>query len=120
MSIRPDAPDEEPARPESFASARVIAELAREGQLAQLGEIDGLDQKAATLVGFAGVILGLLFTSGYAADHWSLALTVGAAALAASLLPLGAAVVPRDYRFDPNVAALEELYLHRTPEQTQV
>ena len=56
----------------TFASAAYIAEVSREGQLAQLQEIDGLDQKASSLIGFAGVILGLLFTSSFASQHWSL------------------------------------------------
>ncbi len=56
---------------ERFASGEVIAEIARERQLAQLQQIDGLDTKAATLIGFVGVILGLIFTSDLAQRHWN-------------------------------------------------
>ena len=92
----------------TFASAAYIAEVSREGQLAQLQEIDGLDKKASSLIGFAGVILGLLFTSSFASQHLSLGLSIGAGLLTAAVLPRGYALLPRDYKFNPNPAALDE------------
>jgi hypothetical protein len=64
--------------------------------------------------------IALLFTSPFASEHWSAGLTIGAALLAAAVLPLGYAVIPRDYKFNPNPAALEELFLHQPLDRTYV
>jgi hypothetical protein len=86
----------------------VIATMAREAQLAQLSSIDGLDTKAASLIGFAGVLLGLLFTAPATVDRWNAAMSIGAAALIISIVPLAVALVPRTYAFNPNISALVE------------
>jgi hypothetical protein len=51
----------------------VIATLAREARLQQLSSIEGLDTEAASLIGFARVVLGLLFTAPAATNHWNVA-----------------------------------------------
>jgi hypothetical protein len=63
----------------SYPSARVIAELAREAQRQQLHSIEALDSKAATLIGFSGVLLGLVFSASTATEHWNGVLTAGVA-----------------------------------------
>lgn len=109
-----------PATPPSkqFASAPFIAELARERRNSQLEEIDALDSKAAGMLGFAAVVLGLLFTSDLATDRWNSVLTFAAVCLAGSLVPLVAALWPRKYRFNPEIGALKRLALHKDPEFT--
>jgi len=100
-------------------SASVIAELAREAQLGQLSAIDSLDTKAATLMGFAGVFLGLLFSSETARTHWNMRFSISVGLLAAGIVVLGLAILPRHYKFNPNIAALERFYLTSSPETTQ-
>jgi hypothetical protein len=102
----------------SYPSARVIAELAREAQIEQLRSIEGLDAKAATLIGFAGVLLGLVFTSSIATDHWNDALTAGVASLSVGIVGLFALLLPRRYRYNPNIVALTKGYLDRAEEET--
>jgi uncharacterized membrane protein HdeD (DUF308 family) len=88
----------------------VIAGLAREAQLQQLATIDSLDTKAASLIGFAGVVLGLLLTTPAATQRWNTALTAGASAILAGVVPLAAALVPRKYAFNPEIEALDRLW----------
>ena len=88
----------------------VIAGLAREAQLQQLSTIDSLDTKAASLIGFAGVVLGLLFTAPVSTDHWNTALTIGASAILAAVIPLAAALLPRKYAFSPEIEALDQFW----------
>jgi hypothetical protein len=88
----------------------IIASLAREAQLQQLSTIDGLDAKAASLIGFAGVVLGLLFTAPASTERWNTALTVGASAILAGVVPLAIALVPRKYAFNPTIDALERFW----------
>ncbi len=83
-------------------SAGVVAELARASLEHQLGELSGVDSKAATLVGLVGVLLGLLFTSDYVTKHWSTALSVGVALLVASALSLVVALWPSRTRLMPS------------------
>jgi hypothetical protein len=99
-------------------SSSLIAELAREAQLGQLQFLDGLDAKAANLIGFAGIVLGLMFTSDFAREDWNCALTAGASLLAASTLPLGFALVPREYKVNPNIPALSKGYKDAAPDAT--
>lgn len=99
-------------------SAHLIAELAREAQLRQLGSIDSLDGKAATLLGFAGVVLGLIFTSTAATDHWNLGLTVGASVVALAIVVLLVALLPRRYKTNPNPVTLAARYIGQPPETT--
>ena len=99
-------------------SASVIAELAREAQLGQLSAIDSLDTKAATLMGFAGVFLGLSFSSETARTHWNMGFRSRWDSLrrhSCSRL----AILPRHCKFNPNIAALERFYLTSSPETTQ-
>jgi hypothetical protein len=106
--------------PATSGSREFIAELAREAQLAQLQAIDGLDTKSANLIGFVGVVLGLAFTAEIAADAWNVGLAVGAALLAVAAILLGVGLLPRGYKFNPNIAALREALLDAPPEKTAV
>jgi hypothetical protein len=102
----------------SYPSARAIAELAREAQIEQLRSIEALDTKAATLIGFAGVLLGLVFSSSIATDHWNHVLTAGVAALSVGIVGLFALLLPRRYRYNPNIVALTKRYLEQPEEET--
>jgi ABC-type Fe3+-siderophore transport system permease subunit len=93
----------------SYPSARVIAELAREAQRQQLHSIEALDSKAATLIGFGGVL---------ATDHWNRVLTVGVALLAAGIAGLLLLLFARRYRYNPNVLTLGANYLDQPEDQT--
>lgn len=101
-----------------YPSARAVAELAREAQLQQLRSIESLDTKAAALIGFTGVLLGLVFTSPAVTDQWNTALTVGVSALAVGIVGLLLLLLPRRYRFDPNIVALTKRYLDQAEEET--
>jgi uncharacterized membrane protein HdeD (DUF308 family) len=98
-------------------ASEVIAALAREAQLQQLATIDSLDTKAASLIGFAGVVLGLLFTAPSTTQRWNVALTVGASAILAGVLPLAVALVPRKYAFNPKIDALEQFWGNAPPRE---
>jgi hypothetical protein len=101
------------------ANEQVMAELAREAQGAQLQALESLDSKAANLIAFSGIVIGLIFTSGFAESHWTFALTVGTGLLALATAPL-AFVLWREYRFDPNVGALEDLFTGETAATTNL
>jgi hypothetical protein len=105
-----------PSKPSSSAS--VIAELAREAQLYQLQSIDSLDTKAATLIGFAGVVLGLFFTSPIAENHWSIVLDLGTALVLLSIFAFALALLPRDYKVNPNILPLAAGYLDKPEDDT--
>jgi hypothetical protein len=89
-------------------SAELVSSFARERLTRQLATIDSLDAKAATLIGFAGVVLGLLFTSPLTA-RWSLVLSIGAVMVGLAVLPLAFAIVPRRYKWNPGIPALSVL-----------
>ncbi len=69
-------------------------------------QANSLETKATTLLGFAGLLLGLLFSSDLAAAHWNGLLTLGVALLGSALLPLGATLYPSELNANP---ALDEL-----------
>lgn len=99
----------EPSTSEGFAaSAAIVADVARERQLQQMREIDGLDLKAATLLGFSAVLLGLLFQSDLATANWNWVLTIGSISIGLATLPLGYALLPRSYSFNPSISALSK------------
>ena len=103
---------------EPYSSARFIAELAREVQLQQLQSLDSLDGKATSIIGLAGVLLGLIFTSSVAEARWSLVLTIGASFIGVSVALFALAIFPRGYRFNPNISALASGYLASPEEDT--
>jgi hypothetical protein len=76
----------------------LIASLAREAQLQQLSTIDGLDAKGGSLIGFAGVVLGLLFTALTSTSRWNWAMTAGASLIVVSVVPLAIALFPAQLR----------------------
>lgn len=100
------------------SSARFIAELAREAQLRQLSTINSLDGKAATLVGFAGVVLGLIFTSSTAREDWNHGLSVGALVTALAIIVLLISILPRRGKINPNMIALAAAYMDAPEEDT--
>jgi hypothetical protein len=99
-------------------SEEIVAAAARTSQAAQLNELNALDGKAANLIGFVGIVLTLIYTSAFADGHWTWALTGGTAALALATLPLGYAVWPRSYRFNPSVDGLRRMFSKAEPAVT--
>jgi hypothetical protein len=97
--------DEESPR----SSEGLIVELAREVQQAQIGAMESLDTKAANLIAFAGIVVALIFSSNFVEAHWTAVLAVGTGLLAFSVLPL-VYVLGRSFSFDPNIAALDDLF----------
>src|SRR4051794_14858003 len=95
----------------SNPSAEAIAGLAREAQQQQHQSLDSLDTRAAPLSAWAGVVLGLIFTSPVATDHWSSTLATGAGFIAAAVVVLAISVLPRNYKFNPNIAALASAFM---------
>jgi hypothetical protein len=108
LAGRPGQDRAPPAAPREESIA-VVLELAREAQLAQLGELTRLDATASALLGFAGIVLGLFFTGNPATSHWSWPLSLSVALLSGSVMALGYALISRDYALSPNIAALDEL-----------
>ncbi len=82
----------------------LAADVARERQTAQLAQIDGLDTKAATLLGFVGVVLALLLGRSDLGTRWQL--LVAALLLAIAVLALGYALWPRSFRVNPNLRSI--------------
>lgn len=81
--------DQQPPMP---TSATIVYDVLRERVATQLAQIDALDTKASALLGFVGVLLGLLFTNSDITAHWNgwlttavVLLVLGAVALATSL-----------------------------------
>jgi hypothetical protein len=105
-------------QPPMSSSARLIADLAREAQLQQLHSIEALDSKAATLIGFDGVLLGLVFSASIATEHWNAVLTAGVVLLALGVAGLLLLLFARRYRYNPNIVALTRDYLHQPEERT--
>lgn len=99
-------------------SEDIVAAAARTSQAAQLAELNALDGKAANLIGFVGIVLTLIYTSAFADGHWTWALTGGTAALALATLPLGFAVWPRSYRFNPSIDGLRRMFSRTEPAVT--
>jgi hypothetical protein len=87
-------------------SSAIILDLAREQQQALVQRANDLDTKAAALLGFTGLLLGLLFSSSLAVQHWNELFTAGAALLGVALLPLGATLYPARVRVNPNLDEL--------------
>lgn len=84
-------------------STAIILDLAREQQREVVLHANDLDTKATALLGFAGLLLGLLFSSDIAATHWNALFTTGAVLLGLALLPLGATLYPAKLRVNPDL-----------------
>lgn len=100
-------------------STAIILDLAREQQRAVLQQANELDAKAATLLGFAGLLLGLLFSSDVAATHWNTVFAAGAVMLGCSLIPLGITLFPRTVDANPDVGQLLVRDLERSPQELE-
>jgi hypothetical protein len=100
------------------SSEKEIAAVAREAQLVQLAAIDSIDGKAANLIAFSGIVVGLVFTSTFASAHWSLLLSLGAGMLGGGMLPLAVILLVRRPRFDPGIGALSDVFSGLSPETT--
>ncbi|HVE68947.1 MAG TPA: hypothetical protein VNB64_10245 [Solirubrobacteraceae bacterium] len=82
---------------------QLASDVARERQASQQTQIDGLDGKAATLLGFVGVALALLIARDDL-GRWPLASAAGLLALA--VLFLGFVLWPRSFKANPRLASL--------------
>jgi hypothetical protein len=101
------------------AGIAIVLDLAREAQIAQLDQLTRLDATASGLIGFAGVVLGLLFTSDVATSHWTWSLSLSALLLGGSVLPLAYALMPRRYNFNPNIGSFEDLFAAAPTQRAQ-
>jgi ABC-type tungstate transport system substrate-binding protein len=88
------------------SNTAIILDLARGQQEAVVQHARDLDTKAAALLGFAGLLLGLLFSSELAVHHWNALLTAGTVLLGTALLPLGATLYPLRLRLNPDLEKL--------------
>jgi len=84
-------------------STQLASDMARERQSLQQAQIDGLDGKAATLLGFVGVILALLIARDDL-ERWPLA--TAAALLGLAVLSIGFVLWPRSFKVNPNLGSM--------------
>lgn len=87
-------------------STELVSEVLRERTTAQLAQLDGLDSKAATALGFAGVLLGLLFANSSITESWNGWLTAAAVFLVLSTIALAASLWVRDWMLKPTESKL--------------
>jgi uncharacterized protein YbjQ (UPF0145 family) len=106
-----------PEKTADSSSVGLMVELAREAQRTQISALESLDTKAASLIAFAGIVVGLIFSSDFVQSHWTTLLTVGTGLLVASILPL-VYVLWRKFSFDPNIGALDDLFSGSTTDAT--
>jgi hypothetical protein len=101
-----------------LSSEALIVELAREAQQTQIGAMESLDTKAANLIAFAGILVGLIFSSNLVRTHWTWPLAVGTGFLFLSTVPLVFGVLWQSFNFDPNIASLDDLFAGADHEDT--
>jgi hypothetical protein len=94
--------------------------VAREAQIAQLTALDSLDGKCANLIAFAGIVLGLVFSSSFATEHWTTFVSIGAGILGAGTLPLAAVLLRARPRLDPAIGPLADVFLPLPASETDL
>ena len=82
-------------------SAAIVCDVLRERVATQLTQVDGLDTKAAALLGFAGVLLGLLFANTDLTSHWNCWMTAAVVLLVLSAAALARSLWVRDWAVKP-------------------
>lgn len=97
-------PDTSPNRQPN--STGLVSDVLRERTTAQLAQVDGLDSKAASALGFAGVLLGLMFANSSIDAEWNAWMTVAVVLLVLSAFSLSCSVWVRDWMSSPSDADL--------------
>jgi hypothetical protein len=82
-------------------SAAIVCDVLRERVATQLTQVDGLDTKAAALLGFTGVLLSLLFANTGLTSHWNYWMTAAVVLLALSAAALAWSLWVRDWAVKP-------------------
>jgi hypothetical protein len=103
----------------SYPSLELIYELTVAQLQRQLARIDALDAKLATLVGFSGVLLALIFSADFLTEGRNPVMSAAAALLLAALVLLLIALRVGATSFDPDVRALRVQYPNRPIEETR-
>jgi len=73
-------------------STALVADVLRARAAAQLAQLDGLDSKASGTLGFAGVLLGLLFANSSLTESWNAWMTIGVVSLVVAAIVLAASL----------------------------
>lgn len=94
--------DREPAAD----SVSIVCDVLRERVATQLAQIDSLDTKASSLLGFTGVLLGLLFANTDLTPHWNSWLTAAVVLVVLSAVALALSLWVRDWAIKPAASDL--------------
>ena len=86
---------------EPTASTAIVCDVLRERVATQLTQVDSLDTKATALLGFTGVLLGLLFANSDLTSHWNCWMTAAVVLLVLSAAALGWSLWVRDWAVKP-------------------
>jgi hypothetical protein len=78
-----------------------VSDVLRERTAHQLAQLDGLDSKGSTALGFAGVLLGLLFANSSITQHWNGWMTAAVVLLVLSAVALAASLRVQRWMFKP-------------------
>ncbi len=74
----------------------------RERVATQLAQVDGLDTKASALLGFTGVLLGLMFADSDLTSHWNLWMSAAVVLIVLSAAALAGSLWVRDWMVRPS------------------
>ncbi len=86
---------------EATDSAAIVCDVLRERVATQLTQVDGLDTKAAALLGFTAVLLGLLFSNSDLTSQWNCFMTAAVVLLVLSAAALAWSLWVRDWAVKP-------------------
>ena len=100
-------------------SVSIVYDVLRERVATQLAQVDGLDTKASALLGFAGLLLGLLFTNTDLTSHWNGWLTAAVALVVLSAVAMAASLWVRDWAVKPAATELRLMWGGRPRRDTE-
>jgi hypothetical protein len=100
-------------------SVVVVCDVLRERVATQLAQVDGLDTKASALLGFAGILLGLLFTNTDLTSHWNDWLTAAVVLVVLSAVAMAASLWVRDWAVKPAATDLRLVWGARPRHDTE-
>jgi hypothetical protein len=100
-------------------SVAIVCDVLRERVATQLAQVDGLDTKASALLGFAGVLLGLLFTNTDLTSHWNGWLTAAVVLVVLSAVALAASLWVRSWAVKPAATDLRLVWGGRPHHDTE-
>ena len=100
-------------------SVAIACDVLRERVATQLAQVDGLDTKASALLGFAGVLLGLLFTNTDLTSHWNDWLTAAVVLVVLSAVAMAASLWVRDWAVKPAATDLRLVWGGRPRHDTE-